>query len=332
MNAVHSLCLAGVSVGLACQSLKVSRASYYRFVSPRPRPASGNRRPSHRALWETEREAVLDVLHSERFVDSPPAQVHATLLEEGVYLCSVRTMYRVLQSRNEVHERRAIRTHPRHKVPTLKATGPNQIWSWDITRLKGPTPWNAFHLYVILDMFSRHVVGWMVADREDSILAHRLISTTCERQNIQRHNLTLHSDRGPSMTSHTVIDLLRQLDISVSLSRPRVSNDNAFSESHFKTMKYRPEFPNRFRGLEHARDFLNHFFDWYANTHKHSGIAMLSPSDVHDGKAETILAQRQKTLDDAYARHPERFSKPPKTMQLPEIVELNPPLDSENVE
>lgn len=325
MNAVDELHVANVPLTTACDSLKVSRASFYRSRRPVKKPDKPKMvRISHRALTVNERDAILDVLHSDRFIDSTPAQVHATLLEEGEYLGSLRTFFRVLSSQDEVRERRPMLHHPKHKVPRLTATAPNQIWSWDITKLRTAVPWKFFHLYAIIDMYSRHIVGWLVDDRECSQLAEQLIETTFERQGISPDKLTLHADRGPSMASTTVKDLLMRLHVTKSHSRPRVSNDNAFSESFFKTLKYCPEFPPYFEDLAHVRRFLTEFFHWYSNVHKHSGIAMLSPAVVHSGGSAQVLEARQQTLDQAYARHPERFSRPPKTLQLPEIVELNP--------
>ncbi len=332
MDAVEELTESGVPIVVACDALTVPRATFYRHRGPStdddpilPDPTEPpSPRTSHRALSDAERAHVLEVLHSERFVDCSPPQVFSTLLEEGIYLCSVRTMYRILEAEGEVGERRNQRTHPSYDPPSLEATGPNEVWTWDITKLKGPTKWTFFHLYVILDIYSRYVVGWMVADREDSELAKKLIATTCERQNVPADQLTLHSDRGPSMTSKTVAQLLTDLGVDKSHSRPRVSNDNAYSESQFKTLKYHHQFPGTFDSLEQAREFLGGFFDWYNHEHKHTGIAMLSPAIVHDGTVAEVLACRQAALDAAYERVPERFARPPVAKAPPSVVHLGP--------
>lgn len=315
MDAVRELTESGVPIATACNALTIPRASFYRHQAvdageePDPEPPSEPARRSHRALSEVERAEVLAVLHTERFQDCTPRQVYATLLEEGRYLCSVRTMYRLLAELGESRERRNQREHPKFDPPALSATAPNEVWSWDITKLKGPTKWTFLHLYVIIDLFSRYVVGWMVADRECSDLAEELIRTACERQGIEPDQLALHADRGPSMTSKTVSQLLADLGVEESHSRPRVSNDNAFSEAQFKTLKYHHEFPGTFDDAECARSFLGPFFDFYNHEHKHSGIALFSPADVHLGKIDELLAKRQAALDEAYVRNPERFAE-----------------------
>ena len=252
----------------------------------------GPRAPSPRALGTTERQAVLDVLHSERFVDQSPAEVHATLLEEQTYLCSPRTMYRVLAAADEVRERRAQARHPVYTKPELVATGPNQVWSWDITKLKGPIPYLYYSLYVILDLFSRYVVGWMVARHENAHLAERLLEQTCAKQGIAPHQLTIHADRGAPMRSKLVA--LLYLGIDASHSRPRVSNDNPFSEAQFRTLKYRPAFPDRFGSLTHARAVSRDLFAWYNDAHHHSGLTYLTPAAVHYDRAATVLAVRHR--------------------------------------
>src|SRR5690606_22879755 len=269
---------------------------------------------------------VLDVLHQPRFVDLAPAQVYATLLDEGTYHCSERTMYRVLADRAEVRERRAQRRHPIYTAPELLATAPNQLWSWDITKLKGPAKWPNFNLYVILDVFSRYVVGWMVARRESAVLAERLIATSCERQGIRPDQLTIHADRGSAMTSKSVALLLADLGVTKTHSRPHVSNDNPYSEAQFKTLKYRPDFPERFGSLEDARSYGTHFFAWYNTVHRHSGIGLLTPHDVHYGLAERRRAERAQVLQAAYAAMPERFVRQvPVPPALPTAAWINPP-------
>ena len=314
-----------VGVAPACQAMGVSRATFYR----RQRPVSEHRQPRPtpaRALDEKEREQVLDMLASPRFVDRSPAEVVATLLDDGEYLCSERTMYRILAASTPVRERRNQLEHPRYDKPQLLATGPNQVWSWDITKLLGAKKWSYFYLYVLLDIFSRYVVGWMVAERESSALAGRLIEETCTKQGVEPEVLTLHSDRGAPMTSKCTAQLLADLGITRSLSRPQVSDDNPFSEAHFKTLKYHPGFPGRFQGLDEATGYCRSFFPWYNNEHRHSGLSMLTPSDVHHGRAETVLKQRQRTLHSAWDRHPERFvNGKPNPGTVPEQVWINPP-------
>lgn len=310
----------------ACDALGLSRATYYRQLQPKP---VRQRKQPPRALDDQERERVLETLNSERFVDQSPAQVSATLIEEGKYLCSLRSMYRILAAHHQTRERRNQLRHPSYAKPELLATGPNELWSWDITKLKGPAKWNYFYLYVILDVFSRYVVGWMLADRESAQLAKRLIAETCSRQNIPAGQLTLHADRGSSMKSKLVAQLLADLSVTKTHSRPHVSNDNPYSESHFKTMKYRPDFPSRFGSREDAMSFCRGFFDWYNNAHHHSGLRFLTPAQVHRGEADVILARRQATLDRAFAEHPERFPNgAPRVPSLPNAVWINQPKQS----
>ena len=310
-----------------CESLGVSRAALYRWRRPPivlpPRPPRA-RHP--RSLDRDERQAILDTLNSERFCDASPAEVHATLLEEQIYLGSPRTMYRVLADAHEVRERRDQLRHPSYAKPELLATRPNQVWSWDITKLKGPVKWSYFYLFVVLDIFSRYVVGWMVAHGEGARLAERLIEETCIKQNISPGQLTIHADRGSAMTSKTVALLFSDLDILRSHSRPHVSDDNPFSESHFRTLKYRPEFPGRFGSIEHARQVCRSLFDWYNAEHHHSGLAFLTPAAVHHGRADQVLDARHRVRLAAYAAHPERFvNGPPRRHSLPPAVWINPP-------
>jgi putative transposase len=312
-----------VGVAPICEAIGVSRASLYRRRRPRqplPRPTPA------RSLSEPERQQVLQVLHSERFVDAAPAQVHAALLEEGSYLCSPRTMYRILASSAEVRERRDQLQHPRYARPELVATAPNQVWSWDITKLKGPVKLCYFYLYVILDIFSRYVVGWMIAEAENAGLAERLVEQSCIKQGIEPDQLTLHADRGSPMISKTLAQLMAELGIDKSHGRPRVSNDNPFSEAFFKTAKYRPAMPDRFGGLAHAQEVFRRIFGWYNNEHHHSGIAYLTPSVVHHGGADAILDRRHRARMAAYLVHPERFvNGPPQRESLPSAVWINPP-------
>jgi len=316
----------------ACETLGVSRASLHRLRNP-PLPwPEPRRRPSPpRALTAEERVTVLGHLHAERFQDRSPAEVYSTLLDEGVYCCSIRTLYRILTGEGEARERRDQLTHPPYQKPQLLATGPNQLWSWDITKLLGPAKWTYFYLYVILDVFSRYVVGWMVADREGKELARQFIAETCGKQQIALGQLTIHADRGSSMTSKPVALLLADLGVTKTHSRPHVSDDNPFSESQFKTLKYRPGFPDRFGSKEHARSFCRQFFPWYNTEHHHSGLGLLTPEVVHTQRAEQVRDLRQHTLDAAFAAHPERFvRKPPQPPALPTEVWINPPPKSES--
>jgi putative transposase len=316
----------GPRLGFAptCAALGLPRATYYRRRWPQSAPPS--RRPSPRALNSSERHAVLAVLHEPRFVDLAPAEVYATLLDAGRYLCSERTMYRVLAANHEVRERREQLRHPRYAAPELLARRPNELWSWDITKLLGPAKWTYFYLYVMLDVFSRYVVGWMVAHRESATLAERFIQETCARQSIGRDQLTIHADRGPAMTSKSVAFLLADLGVTKTHSRPHVSNDNPFSEAQFKTLKYRPDFPERFGAIQDARAHGHIFFPWYNTEHHHSGLGLLTPHDVHFGFAEQRVAARAAVLTTAYAAHPERFpAGRPIPAAAPTEVWINPP-------
>jgi len=324
-DAVTSLApLTGVAK--ACRLLAVPRARYYRRTQETRTAAPSSRSQSVRALSADEQQAVLDVLHSERFCDAAPAEVYATLLDETTYRCSERTMYRLLAQASETRERRAQTRHPAYSRPELLAEAPNQVWSWDITKLLGPAKWTYFYLYVILDVYSRAVVGWMVAYRETAALAERLIAETAAAQQIPAGQLTLHADRGSSMTSKPVAFLLADLGITKTHSRPHVSNDNPYSESQFKTLKYCPSFPSRFASLEEARAFCRDFFSWYNTEHHHSGIGLLTPDVVHTGRAKAVHAQRTQTLAVAYAAHPERFvRRAPIPPPLPKPAWINPP-------
>jgi putative transposase len=313
-----------VGVAPACAALSVSRATYYRHQrpatepSPRPKPT--------RALADGERAAVLEVLHSERFCDRSPAEVVYTLAEEGEHLCSVRTMYRVLAANQEVRERRDQLRHPSYAKPELVATAPKQVWSWDITKLLGPVKWSYFYLYVIMDVFSRYVVGWMLAEHENAKLAQRLIEETVTKQEVEPGSLVLHADRGAPMKAKTTAQLLADLCVERSHSRPHVSDDNPYSESQFKTLKYYPGFPKRFGGLEDAMGFCRRFFPWYNDDHRHSALAYLTPRVVHYGQTEEALDRRHETMLAAYTAHPERYVHgPPRRPELPRAVWINPP-------
>jgi putative transposase len=319
-----------VGIRGACAALGRSRATYYRRHRQRPLQSRQLRgpKPQPRALSQTERAEVLGLLHQERFVDQAPATIYATLLDEGRYVCSVPTMYRVLRAADEVHERRRQARHPATVKPELVATAPNSVWSWDITKLLGPEKWTYFHLYVIIDIYSRYVPGWLLARRESAELAEHFLAETIRKHHVDPDQLTLHADRGTSMASKTVALLLADLGVTKSHSRPHCSNDNPYSEAQFKTLKYRPEFPDRFGSIEDGRDFCRRFFSWYNHDHRHSGIGFHTPATVHFGRAESIHLDRARVLEAAYAAHPERFVRqPPVPPQLPGIVWINKPTE-----
>jgi putative transposase len=314
-----------IGVKPACDVLRVPRSSLYASRQPRvakERVAAG----SPRALSAAEKADVRRALDSARFQDQAPREVYATLLDEGRYLCSVSSLYRILRDNDEVRERRDQLCHPVYAKPELLATGPNQVWSWDITQLRGPAKWVYFYLYVLLDVFSRFVVGWLIAERESAAFAEPLIAESCARQGIQPDQLSIHSDRGGPMIAKSLAGLLTDLGVTPSLSRPHTPDDNPFSEAHFKTLKYHPTFPERFGCSSDARTWAQGFFHWYNYDHHHTGLALLTPADVHYGRAEAILQQRQQVLHAAYAAHPERFVKgPPRPAPLPTAVWINPP-------
>lgn len=327
-----------VGIVSSCQALGLARASFYRQTrlstgDDKPRAVTTPVRVSPRALQAEERQAVLDVLHSARFQDRSPTEVYATLLDDGIYLASERTFYRLLAAAGETTERRDQLVHPAYHKPELLATRPNEVWSWDITKLLGPAKWTYFYLYVILDIFSRYVVGWMVAYQEQAALAERLIAETLAKQEITVGQLTIHADRGASMLSKPVAFLLADLGVTKTHSRPHVSNDNPYSESQFKTLKYRPNFPDHFLGVEEARAFCREFFRWYNTEHRHAGIGLMAPDAVHYGRAAETYAVRATVLQAAYAAHPERFvNQVPHPPQVPTAAWINPPArDTEEV-
>jgi len=312
-----------LSVAEACQSVDLPRATYYRSQSESEVTTN---QLSHRRLTGLERQRVLETLNSERFCDKSVRQVWAQLLDEGSYLCSVRTMYRILGENQAVRERRNQLRHPEYQRPELLATGPNQLWSWDITKLKGPHKWNHFHLYVILDVYSRKIVGWLLANRESSTLAVELIRQSCQREGITREQLTVHADRGSSMRSKSVAFLLADLGVTKTHSRPYTSSDNPYSEAQFKTLKYQSDFPKRFGSLEDARVFLQSFFVWYNQEHRHSGIGLVTPAQRHSGEDKAVYEKRQVVMREFYQRHPERFVKGiPSPPELPAEVWINKP-------
>ena len=310
----------------ACRALGASPATIYRRRRPpAPRPKRPGPKPA-RSLSDAERAAVLAALHGERFADASPAAVWATLLDEGRYLCSERTMYRLLVQSGESRERRDQLTHPAYAKPELLAEGPNEVWSWDISKLKGPAKWTSFQLYVIIDVISRYCVGWTVQGRESAAVAEALIAQSCEQQSIGREQLTVHADRGPSMRSKPVAMLLADLGVTKTHSRPYTSSDNPYSEAQFRTLKYRPGFPARFDSIEQARAFCRSFFAWYNHDHRHSGIGLMTPATVHHGRAKKAYAARQAVLAAAYAARPERFVRgAPQPPTLPTAAWINKP-------
>ncbi len=318
-----------VGTTAACAAVGRARATHYRVhrkSPPRPRPTPRAPRPQPRALSEQERQGVLEVLHCERFVDVAPPEVYATLLDEGVYLASVSTMYRLLRSVGEVRERRRQAVHPPYVKPELLADRPNQVWSWDITKLLGPVKWTYYYLYVVLDIFSRYVVGWMLATRESASLAERLLADSIGKQGVEGDQLVIHADRGSSMSSKSVALLLADLGVTKSHSRPHCSNDNPYSEAQFKTLKYRPEFPDRFGSPQDARAFCQRLFRWYNDDHRHSSIGYHTPADLHYGRAGQVREARAVVLAGVHAAHPERFvRKPPTPPQLPGAAWINRP-------
>ena len=320
-----------VGIKAAYRSLDLSRATYYRRQRPKltvvARPIS-----PPLALSATERDEVVALLDSPRFADRAPAAVYAELLDDGRYLCSIRTMYRLLATRNEVRERRAQVQRPAYVKPELLATAPNQLWSWDITKLHGPAKWTYYYLYVILDVFSRYVVGWMIAHREQKSLAVALIEATCMKQGIQPGQLTIHADRGSSMKSKPVAFLMADLGVTKSHSRPHVSDDNPYSEAQFKTMKYHPTFPDKFGSIQDARTFGRGFFPWYNDEHRHGGLGLMAPADVHYGLAELKRSLRCEVLEAAFAAHPERFrGRMPTPPALPTEAWINKPCQTIDV-
>jgi putative transposase len=324
MEAVAALSPGSGLIGASCAALGLSRASLHR--RKRPARAARPRPKPMRALGGDECQAVLELLRRPRFVDLAPAEVYASLLDEGVYLCSIRTMYRVLTANDEVHERRRLLRHPVYQKPELLARGPNQVWSWDITKLMGPAKWSYFYLYVIIDIFSRRIVGWHIADAETAALFKPLFDDAVVKHNIAPGQLTLHADLGAPMKAKATALLLADLGVTKSHSRPYTSNDNPFSESCFKTLKYQPQFPRRFGCIEDAKMFCRRFFDWYNRDHHHAGIGLMTPDQVHYGQADAVHAARQKILDLAYAANPERFvKKTPNPPLKPTAVWINPP-------
>jgi putative transposase len=318
-----------IGVKSACAALNVPRSRIYRQrqakAEPAPRPT-----PAH-ALSDAEKGSIRELLNSARFMDQPPRQVYATLLDEGTYLCHWRTMYRILATHDEVRERRLIRCHPTYKKPELLAERPNEVWSWDITHLRGAVKWSGYKLYTVLDIFSRYVVGWMIAEVESSDLAKQLIAATARKQGIQPDQLTLHADNGSPMKGKLLSQLLVDLGITKSHSRPHTSDDNPFSEAQFKTMKYRPDYPDRFDSIEVARQWARVFFAWYNDDHYHSGLNLMTPVSVHYGQADSVQQQRQRVMLEAFEAYPERFrGRIPTVKSVPSAVYINRPKPEAN--
>jgi len=316
-----------IGVKAACEVLDVPRSQIYRARQPQTEPQPRPTPP--RALSENERGEVRQILNSQRFTDLAPRQVYAKLLDEGQYWCHWRTMYRILSAHDEVRERRNVRQHPPYHKPELLATAPNQLWSWDLTKLRGPHKWTHYALYVVLDIFSRYVVGWMIAERELASLAESLIKESCRKEGIQREQLTIHSDNGKPMRSKTLALLYADLGINASFTRPYTSDDNPFSEAQFKTLKYQPDYPDRFGSLQDARAWARPLFTWYNHDHYHTGLNLMTPASVHHGLASEVQQQRQGVLAEAFAAHPERFVKGvPVAAGPPQQVWINPPKEA----
>jgi putative transposase len=324
MDLVEDLADPVVPIATACRALGVSRATLYRNTRPAPPRSVWQQAPSPRRVGDAERAKILDTFHSAEFGDQSVMEVYATLLSRGIYLASIRTMYRLLAAQGETQERRNQRRTQVHAKPSLTATAPNQVWTWDITKLATTAVGVFLHAYVIIDLFSRYVVGWMVASRECKHLAAQLFAETIARHGVEP-GLTVHADRGSAMKSDTLAQLLATLGAQRSFSRPHVSDDNAFSESQFKTMKYQPDYPGRFAGELHARGWLEPFFGWHNDEHHHSNLALFTPADVFFGRVEHVRLVRQAALDAAYAEHPERFPHgAPRVLLPPTEVSINP--------
>ncbi|HYC77479.1 MAG TPA: IS3 family transposase [Planctomycetota bacterium] len=323
MTAVDGL-LGKATIAAACAALRLPRASYYR--SRRARAPARKRPPPPRAIPPAVRREVRDLLVSPRFVDDAPPEIYAQLLDEGRRPCSVRSMYRILAEDGAIKERRAQVVRPAYAKPELLATAPNQVWTWDITKLRGPAKWTYFHLYVVLDLFSRYAVAWLVADRESAAYAVRLVREAVGREGVAPGELVVHADRGAAMRSKSLAQLCADLDVRRSFSRPHTSDDNPFIEASFKTMKYQPEFPDRFDSFSAAREFCRSYFGWYNREHRHSGIAFLTPETVYRGRTPEVLAARQATLDRDFDENPIRYAnRRPRVAALPAAVYINPP-------
>lgn len=318
---------AAVGTRAACRMLAVPRATLHRHRIPKPVvTGTGRRSESHRRLSDCEQRAICEAAHNERFADLSVREIYATLLDEGTYLGSISTMYRVLRRAGETRERRRLATHPARVKPELAASGPRQVWCWDITKLLGPQKWTYYYLYVVIDVYSRYVTGWRLEHRESATFAEELFATAIAREGLDPRKLTVHSDGGTAMTSKSLAQLFMDLGVTKSRSRPHVSNDNPYIESHFKTLKYGPSFPGHFANIYQARDFCRRFFAWYNCQHRHSGIALLTPEDVHLGHVQQRRDARRAVLLQAWNKHPERFVHgKPEPPTLAPIAYINQP-------
>lgn len=325
MNASYELSKS-TSVAAACDSFGLARSSFYRALEPKQKPTLAAKKGNPLALNDQETEQVIEALNSQEYLDKTPYEVYGSLIDKGLYLCSIRTMYRILKQSQQSQERRKGHRQKNYTKPELLATQPNQVWSWDITKLKMGTKWSYAYLYVIIDIFSRYVVGWMIAECESALLAEQFIAQTLEKQNIEPNQLTLHADRGSSMKSKTVAQLLSDLKVLKTHNRPHVSNDNPYSESQFKTLKYQPSFPQRFGSIQDARSYCETFFPWYNKEHHHSSIALLTPEMVHYGKHKQIIESRNQVLFEAFQKNPQRFKNiQPTHPPIPSAVWINKP-------
>ena len=333
MTLIDTVVAKGCSRRQACRDLKVPRASFHRRNKPVYQGPPPRRKPPANKIPGAVRQKILDYLHEEEYVDSSPWEIVPRLLDKGEYLGSIRTFYRVLSEHSEVKERRLQAKLEKHAAPILEATGPNQVWSWDISRLKGPFQGKFYYLYLMLDLYSRYVVGWMVAEHESARLAQHFIRDTVSRHLKAGEEITIHSDRGSPMTANTTKELLSLLGVSQSLSRPRTSDDNPFSEAQFRTVKYHPSFPGYFESKEAAISYLDQLMTWCNNEHMHIGLNLHTPASVHQGQVAEVVQNRQVVLDRAYERNPERFSKGrPKVKSNPEVVGINLHLKAVKVE
>jgi len=326
MNVVLNDCSILLSRSKACQVLNLNRSTVHRRTLPdQPKPVREETKCQPRALSPYERERLWSTMTSPEFLDQPPHEIYHTLLSRGELLGSISTMHRLLREKAAAGERRAQRPPQSNAIPRLLAEKPNQVFTWDVTKLRISRSGVYLSLYVVLDLYSRFVVAWMVSTKENSALAIQLMEEASIRYGIEPQTLTIHQDRGAPMTSHRYIDMMNDLGINLSHSRPRVSNDNPMSESQFKTMKYQPDYPNRFEGTAHAREWCEAYFDWYNFSHHHSSLGGFTPGQVYTGGFEDVWRQRQKTLQDYYEQHPERFiNGAPTAARPPEVVEINP--------
>lgn len=324
MSAARHLAAKGCRTSRACAALGLPRSTYYRNLRPQEPQSEREPRSPANKLSEVEIQAVRDVLHEERFIDLPPREIVPTLADEGRYLASIRTFYRVLSGLGEANDRRLQARHPKRTAPILEATGPNQVWTWDITRLKGPWRGKFYYLYVMIDIFTRYVVGWMVSERENARRAQGFIRETVQRHLEPGHKLTIHNDRGSPMRAGGTMDLIKLLGLEHSFSRPRTSDDNPYSEAQFRTLKYHSRFPSFFESPVGAEEFLSRWFRWYNYEHRHTGLNLHTPASVHYGDVGEVVEKRKLVMDAAFARTPNRFPNGrPVVKANPAIVGIN---------